>query len=75
MRSGFIPNARLIIGVVIASSVVDTGSKLAGVSDPNPDWIWIQMGQRIRIRIRNPYPDPGRTKLSPKKGKIKKFHF
>ncbi len=39
------------------------------VLDPYPDWIRILLGQRTWIRIRSADPDPGRSKLAPKKGK------
>jgi hypothetical protein len=43
--------------------------------DPDPDWIRIQMDQRIRTRIGNPDTNPGRQKLSPKKGNMRNFMF
>jgi hypothetical protein len=61
----FLSMIHLNNGVDSRWSVLD--EKLSSsVSDP--DWIRIQMGQRIRIP--NPDPDPGSSKLAPKKEKV-----
>jgi hypothetical protein len=41
--------------------------------DTDTEWIRIALGQRIRIWMGN--PDPGRPKLSPRKGRIEEITF
>jgi hypothetical protein len=55
-----------VIGEPFASEYyMNRGGKIC-VSDLDPGWTRIQLG--LRIWSTNPDPDPGRSKLAPKKG-------
>jgi hypothetical protein len=66
-----VPTRDFLIGFIYGQFI--PACVLFSVSDPDTNWIRIALGQRSGFGNLN--PDPGRPKLSPRKGIIEEMSF